>query len=123
MFNRKPPLLPDVGAAAIPETKELHELTYDELASQKIAIDQELARRGTGELEALKHKLVSIASALGVSMEDLFTQKKERKAREVKARYVNPDDHTQTWAGRGKPPKWMAEKLSNGAMKEEFELA
>ena len=122
MFGRKQQ--PDVGKNRA--TIDLHELSYDELASQKIAIDQELARRGSGELELLKSKLVSIAAALGISISDLFSQKKERKqakATKVSVKYANPDNPAEQWSGRGKPPKWMEEKIEAGADKDRFAIS
>lgn len=34
--------------------------------------------------------------------------------------YLNPDDHTKTWTGRGNPPAWLQEKLNAGAALEDF---
>lgn len=34
--------------------------------------------------------------------------------------YLNPDDHTKTWTGRGNPPAWLQEKLNAGAALENF---
>ncbi len=85
MFKRKP--MPDIPLLPPPlPKKELHDMSYDELASQKISIDQELARRSAPELEALKAKLVAAAAALGVSMQDLFAGKRpEKKKRETRS--------------------------------------
>ena len=32
----------------------------------------------------------------------------------VLPRYRNPDDPSQTWNGRGRQPKWVAEALAGG---------
>jgi len=40
----------------------------------------------------------------------------------VAAKYRNPDDPGQTWSGRGREPKWLAEKLSAGRRREEFAI-
>ncbi|MFN0218848.1 MAG: H-NS family nucleoid-associated regulatory protein [Hyphomicrobium sp.] len=121
MFKRKP--MPDAGQH-LQLPKDLHEMTYDELASQKLALDAELVRRGAAELETMKAKLVSIAAALGVSLSDLFgprspSEKKERKQRQAKARYRDPDTG-ETWSGLGKPKKWLQQKLDAGHSIDEF---
>src|SRR5438309_9111904 len=38
----------------------------------------------------------------------------------VAPKYRNPDNPSQVWSGRGKPPRWMDEKLKAGTPKERF---
>ena len=38
----------------------------------------------------------------------------------VADKYRNPKDHTQTWTGRGKRPKWLQEMLDRGGKLENF---
>lgn len=33
----------------------------------------------------------------------------------VPPKYRNPEDETQTWTGRGRQPKWVAEAIANGS--------
>jgi len=40
---------------------------------------------------------------------------KDDRRRGVSAKYRNPDNPTETWAGRGLRPKWVADKLAQGA--------
>jgi DNA-binding protein H-NS len=44
------------------------------------------------------------------------------KKRIIFPKYRDPDCHTNTWAGRGKPPRWMAERLAAGYKKEDFAI-
>jgi len=39
----------------------------------------------------------------------------EDRRRGVRAKYRNPDNHEETWAGRGRKPKWVEERLAQGA--------
>src|SRR3954452_21069972 len=39
----------------------------------------------------------------------------EDRRRGVSPKYHNPDNPEQTWAGRGRKPKWVEEKLENGS--------
>ena len=41
----------------------------------------------------------------------------------ARVRYRNPDDHSQTWTGRGKPPQWLQAKLDNGAQLGDYRIA
>ena len=97
---------------------------FDELIYLRKRLDDEIASRGTAELDALKDKLILIANAQGLSLVDLFgskppKEKKERKKREFKARYRNPETGEE-WTGMGKPKKWLQEKLDAGHSIEEF---
>ena len=42
------------------------------------------------------------------------TQGEDRR-RAVSAKYRNPDNPKETWAGRGRKPKWIEDKLAHGA--------
>jgi DNA-binding protein H-NS len=37
------------------------------------------------------------------------------RRRGVRAKYNNPDNPAETWAGRGRKPKWVEEKLATGS--------
>jgi DNA-binding protein H-NS len=37
------------------------------------------------------------------------------RRRGVSAKYRNPDNPAETWAGRGRKPKWVEEKLAQGS--------
>lgn len=34
--------------------------------------------------------------------------------------YQNPNDPSQSWTGRGRQPKWMAEALADGKKPDDF---
>jgi DNA-binding protein H-NS len=40
----------------------------------------------------------------------------------VSPKYRNPDDPTETWAGRGKCPRWLAKQLESGRRMDEFRI-
>lgn len=55
------------------------------------------------------------------------TATKEKKAKgpktgkgSVPPKYRNPANESDTWTGRGKPPRWMADYLAKGKKKEDF---
>ena len=39
----------------------------------------------------------------------------EDRRRAVTAKYRNPDNPEETWAGRGRKPKWVEDKLAQGS--------
>jgi len=43
-------------------------------------------------------------------------------ARAIAAKYRNPDNELETWAGRGRMPNWIDRKLKAGWKLEEFRI-
>jgi DNA-binding protein H-NS len=41
----------------------------------------------------------------------------------VAAKYRNPANPTETWSGRGLPPRWMAAQIKSGKKREDFLIA
>ncbi|MBV8412893.1 MAG: H-NS histone family protein [Alphaproteobacteria bacterium] len=42
------------------------------------------------------------------------------KGKKLKAKYRNPSDKSQTWAGRGIRPRWLVAALKGGKKLEDF---
>jgi DNA-binding protein H-NS len=40
----------------------------------------------------------------------------------VSPKYRNPDQPSQTWAGRGKQPRWLVEQLRSGRRIDDFRI-
>lgn len=66
----------------------------------------ELNRRKSDEILKMRAELEAKAAALGVSLEEVLASSKKTRAPAV-PKYRNPNDPTQTWTGRGKPPAWI----------------
>lgn len=82
------------------------------------------------EKQALRQEVKDLIAARGYTFEDLFGAP-EAKASEPPAgasksksepKYVNPDDPSQTWTGRGRKPKWLVEAESAGRPVSDFAL-
>jgi DNA-binding protein H-NS len=46
-----------------------------------------------------------------------------RKLGKVAPKYRNPENGSETWTGRGKQPRWMAERVAQGKTPEDFLIA
>jgi DNA-binding protein H-NS len=90
-------------------------------------------------LAVVRRKLTDLARAEGYTIAELFggapagkaarsaaAAAKARKTTKgyklgkVAPKYRNPANAEETWAGRGKPPRWLATYLDNGRKIEEF---
>ena len=45
---------------------------------------------------------------------------KGKSTGKVAAKYRNPANPTETWAGRGKPPRWLAAEMAQGRKLEDY---
>lgn len=90
-------------------------------------------------IAVVRKKLTDLARAEGYTIAELFggvsagkaaakpapaaQQRKTTKGYKlgkVAPKYRNPANAGETWAGRGKPPRWLATYLENGRNIEEF---
>jgi DNA-binding protein H-NS len=62
----------------------------------------------------VREKLIAMAQAEGFTIDELFGSGGRRKRRPATAKYRNPADHSQTWSGRGKRPRWFSAALNAG---------
>ena len=73
------------------------------------------------ERSELKTKIASLAENAGFTVSELFGAGRG-KGGKVAVKYRNKDNPAETWTGRGRPPKWLAAKLSKGAKLNDFSL-
>ena len=92
----------------------------NDMSIQEIA--EELAGRQATEMAAVKAEIEGLAESVGLSVKYSEVKPAAKKS-QVKPKYRNPDDETETWSGRGQLPVWMRERVEAGADKEEFLIA
>lgn len=105
----------------------------DALITQAKKRKSTLSRRKP--IAAVRRKLAAAAKAEGYSIAELFGGTVPKPARapakarkstrgyklgKVAPKYRNPANTAETWAGRGKPPRWLAAYLDQGRKLEEF---
>jgi DNA-binding protein H-NS len=99
----------------------LEELTLEQLAKLADAIKNQLNVKRHEVLEQLRQELVEKARQLGINPTDLLPGRKPRVIRsEVKPKYRDTRDPMQTWSGRGRPPKWLQERVAAGESKDDY---
>src|SRR3954471_9027065 len=74
-----------------------------------------------GEVLSSKTKqLQSQLAALGLGDGGGKRGGSKMKGRKVAAKYRNPQNRSETWAGRGAMPRWMAAAVKAGKKRESF---
>lgn len=106
---------------------DLNKLTVPELEALIAEAGGLIEKKRADALVTAKAEIEKIAAATGYSVEELLGLRagKARKVatgpkKPVADKYRNPKDHTQTWSGRGKRPKWLQEVLDRGGKLENF---
>jgi len=115
-------------------TLSLREL--DQLIAQAKKRKTTLSKRKP--IALVRKKLTQLAKAEGYTVAELFgagtsvarpattatkatkVSSKGKSTGKVAPKYRNPTDPSQTWAGRGQQPKWLAAETGKGRALEEF---
>ncbi len=105
---------------------DLSGYNLSELKGLQHDIDKEIKSRQHQDLQKAREQILAIAQELGVSVEELLAaggkKLKGSKGQKVQARYQNPGDNSQTWTGRGRQPKWIAEGIAKGKTLDDFRI-
>ncbi len=93
-------------------------LSLKELVDLQNRVERAISSAKDRERADVKQKIATLAENAGFSMGELFGARGRGKA--VAAKYVNPDNRSETWTGRGRKPNWLVAKLGKGAKMDDF---
>jgi DNA-binding protein H-NS len=100
----------DLKSMSVDELLSLHEFVSGALArkipAEKARLDQRLRQLGLG---AVSHNVEKMSHA-------------RRSYPQVFPKYRNPADPSETWAGRGKKPRWLTAQLKSGKQIDDFRI-
>ncbi|HVX77220.1 MAG TPA: H-NS histone family protein [Bradyrhizobium sp.] len=94
----------NLGSMSVDELWELHEEVVAELV-EKIAAERT-------KLEMRLHKLGTAG--------DTAVKRERRPYPKVLPKYCNPKNRSETWAGRGRQPRWLTIQLQAGKRLSDF---
>ncbi|RNF34602.1 H-NS histone family protein [Paracoccus methylarcula] len=94
------------------------DIEFDKLSLKELRDLQAKLERAINSYEDRKRReaLTAVENAArehGFNLAEL-TGSKPKRAGTVAPKYVNPDDPTLTWTGRGRKPRWVLEALEQG---------
>ena len=90
---------------------ELDRMNTDDLWSLHVEVSQVLQQRIQQEKLRLEERLKLLTPLSG-----------RRPYPPVTPKYCNPDQPSETWAGRGKRPRWLVAQLKSGRRIENFRI-
>jgi len=93
----------------------LKSMSIDKLMKLKSDVEAMLASKVTEQRRALEAEL----SKLGGYQRG----KKSSAGRSVAPKYRNPENPSETWAGRGLRPRWLTAAIKSGKSLEDFSVS
>jgi DNA-binding protein H-NS len=120
------------------DVNKLSARELDQLISQAKKRKTTLSKRKP--IDVVRRKLTQLAKAEGYTVTELFGgnaaaprpakaasktvgKAKGKSTGKVAPKYRNPADPSQTWAGRGQPPRWLAAELKLGKTLKDYLIA
>jgi DNA-binding protein H-NS len=98
---------------------ELQQMPLDDLWALHTRISDELATRLIAEKQTLEERLRRLTSK---SLEAEARTVERRPYPAVFPKFQNPAEPFQTWAGRGKQPRWLTQQLKSGRRIDDFRI-
>lgn len=101
-------------------TVNVDKMSLKELIDLEAKVQKAIGLARDRERSEVKHALAALAEKRGFSVNELFGGRGRGKSSAVK--YVNPDNRSETWTGRGRKPNWLVAKLKKGADITDFAI-
>lgn len=98
------------------DLKNLNHHQLNELIQRAESRKSEIVREKAAKV---RERLAALAKAEGFTIEELFGRGRKTR-RPARAKFRNPADHTQTWSGRGKQPRWFSSALTAGKKEKDL---
>jgi DNA-binding protein H-NS len=103
-----------ISTLSMDELWALHEevgnLLSERIAIEKRQLEERLARLNSGMMAKINRSDLQVPER----------RKVRRKYPPVLPKFQNPSDPSETWAGRGKQPRWLVSQLKAGKKMNDF---
>jgi DNA-binding protein H-NS len=91
----------------------IEKMSYAELTAMEREIERLKIEKQNEEREELRKKVTAMVKEAGFDINDLFGRGRKGKG-SVAAKYRDPNNPGNTWTGRGRMPRWMAQATKGG---------
>jgi DNA-binding protein H-NS len=99
----------------------LKTMSIDQLVKLKDQVEAALASKVIEQRRALESELSKLGRYQGGRTKSVFGRGGSRGA--VAPKYRNPENPSETWAGRGLKPRWLTAAMKGGKSLEDFAIA
>lgn len=106
--------------------KNIEKLSLLEIESLLLAAEKRkafLSRRRPPSV--VRNELIALADSYGYAISEIFDashapravakRTRTQKQRKAPPKYRDPENRRNTWSGRGRVPRWLADKVRHGA--------
>src|SRR6266853_641412 len=100
----------------------LKSMSIDRLAGLRDRVDAALSAKVIDQRRALASELSKLTHFQGGGVRGKSALGRGARG-PVAAKYRNPENASETWAGRGLRPRWLAAALKSGKKLEHFSIA
>ena len=97
-------------------------MSADQLWILHEKITATLAARITAEKAQLDQRLCQLNQGVGSKTDDAHINRARRPYPKVFAKFQNPARPSETWAGRGRQPRWLTAQLNSGTGIDDFRI-
>jgi DNA-binding protein H-NS len=108
------------GLGIVMKLIELERMSTDDLWGLHVEIGEALAVRLATEKDLLEERLMQLS--VKPPLERRRVTSERRQYPPVVPKFRNPDEPSETWAGRGKQPRWLAEQIKSGRQIDDFKI-
>jgi DNA-binding protein H-NS len=103
--------------------EQLLESTSKELLDFQEKLTIAIEKRKEKDKLDVQNELHELAAKRGFSLGEILGKTRKKSAKKNKAaRYKNPANDKETWAGHGRKPNWLLTLIAEGRNIEEFQV-
>ena len=108
-------------AARSKPADDLESMPLKDLIELEVRVKKAIAIAKERERVEIKQQIETLAQEAGFAVNELFAGR-GNKGKIVAPKYMNPDNKSETWTGRGRKPRWLVAKIDQGASLEDFAI-
>jgi DNA-binding protein H-NS len=111
----------------MPTVGNLKSMSIDKLWKLQAEVEAALSAKVVEERRDLEEKLSQLSHLSGVGGARTYGRGPDRRGlslrgRTVAPKYRNPENPSETWAGRGLKPRWLTAAMKSGKKLEDFAI-
>jgi DNA-binding protein H-NS len=99
---------------------ELDRMPIEDLWTLHVEILEGLTAKMAAEKAVIEERLNQLKNKLPAEPQPRLSERRPYPV--VLPKFRNPDNPSQTWAGRGKQPRWLKAQLRSGKGVDEFRI-
>ncbi|MFC3837326.1 H-NS histone family protein [Paracoccus rhizosphaerae] len=100
---------------------DFDKMSLKELRDLRTRLDRAINSYEDRKRREAMNAIEEAAREHGFNLAEL-TGVKTRRGGTIAPKYVNPNDPTMTWTGRGRQPKWVKDSLQSGKQLEDLAI-